>query len=62
MSYFFVRFNDEHDLWYLEVASVASRRKFANYAYQVAVTGEGTCPEVDDNPISQDTMDMFIDK
>jgi hypothetical protein len=61
ISYFFVRFNNEHEIWYLEAASVASRRKFANHTYQVAVTGEGTWPEFEDNPISQDTMDMFID-
>ncbi|CAO3663551.1 unnamed protein product [Umbelopsis ramanniana] len=59
-DYFFVRFNDESDDWFLAGVSVASRRKFAAYAYNKSATGEGNWPTIRDNPFGQDLIDNFV--
>jgi hypothetical protein len=58
-DYFFVRFNDESDDWFLGGVSVANRRRLAKYAYDRAATGEGNWPVIDDNPFGQDCIDNF---
>ena len=59
-DYFFVRFNDESDDWFLGGVSVASRRKFALYAYNKAATGEGNWPTIRGNPLEQALIDNFV--
>jgi len=39
---------------------VASRRKFAKYAYNKAATGEGQRPTIRDNPSGQALIDNFV--
>ena len=59
-DFFFVRFNDESDDWFLGDVSVASRRRFAKYAYEKAATGEGQWPTIRNNPFEQALIDNFV--
>src|SRR6202011_1436637 len=61
VNYFFVRFSDETDGWFLTDVSVANRKKIAKYAYNMAASGEGTWPSIRDNPVGQETVDMLTD-
>ncbi|CAO3658601.1 unnamed protein product [Umbelopsis ramanniana] len=54
------QFNDESDDWFLGGVSVASRRKFAAYAYNKAATGEGNWPTIRGNPLEQALIDNFV--
>lgn len=60
IDYFFVRFNDESDDWFLGDVSVANRRKIAKYAYDRAATGEGNWPTIPDNPFESEHIDNFV--
>jgi hypothetical protein len=59
-DYFFVRFSDEPDEWFLGDISVANRRKIAKYAYEKASAGEGTWPNIRGNPIECSRIDNFV--
>jgi hypothetical protein len=59
-EYFFLRFNDASDPWFIAVSSVGNRRKIAQYAYSKAAKVETTWPKMRNTIIAQATIDGYV--
>ncbi|OZJ06847.1 hypothetical protein BZG36_00041 [Bifiguratus adelaidae] len=58
-QYFFCRFSDSSDSWYLANLTVKSRKKLANYCYEKAALNEFKWPSDMESTVAQSTIDGF---
>jgi ribosomal protein L32 len=59
--YFFIRFNNNNDIWHLENATVANRKKIALYCYHKAAQLEAHWPSNLPETVTQASIDEFAD-
>jgi hypothetical protein len=59
--YFFTRFNNNNDIWHLETATVANRKKIALYCYHKAAQSEPHWTSNLPETVTQASIDEFAD-
>lgn len=56
-NYFFLRLNNEADVWYVGNATVKERKSIAGYLFKRAASLEATWPDIESHEILQSTFD-----
>jgi hypothetical protein len=56
-NYFFLRLNNDADLWYVADVTVKERRSIASYLYKRVASLEPTWPDIDNDELLQSTFD-----
>ena len=56
-NYFFLRLNNDADLWYVADVTVKERRSIASYLYKRVASLEPTWPDIDNDELLQSTFE-----